>query len=219
MEKYIYKITNKINGLSYIGQAKNYKKRFADHRAMMYGREPNKKLYKAFQQYGIDNFIFEVIDYGSNYNELERKWIKYYNSYQNGYNQTEGGEEPPVHCGEDNHSCTHSDDEVKMVQNLLINTTLSSKEIGELTNYDDTAIIRINKGELRRDENLSYPLRKELTHDFKRKRALDIIYDLQNTSLTQKEIGKKYGVGRTTITAINRGQNHKIEGIQYPIRK
>ena len=100
-----------------------------------------------------------------------------------------------------------------MVQNLLINTTLSSKEIGELTNYDDTAIIRINKGELRRDENLSYPLRKELTHDFKRKRALDIIYDLQNTSLTQKEIGKKYGVGRTTITAINRGQNHKIEGI------
>ena len=219
MEKYIYKITNKINGLSYIGQAKDYKKRFADHRAMMYGRQPNKKLYKAFQQFGINNFIFEVIDYGSNYNELEKKWIKYYNSYQNGYNQTLGGEEPPVHYGEENHSCTHSDDEVKMVQNLLINTTLSSKEIGKITGYDDTAIIRINKGELRKDQNLSYPLRKELTQDFKKRRALDIIYDLQNTSLTQKEIGNKYGVGRTTVTAINRGQNHKIEGIEYPIRK
>ena len=46
MEKYIYKITNKINGLSYIGQAKDYKKRFSDHRAMMYGKEPEKKLYK-----------------------------------------------------------------------------------------------------------------------------------------------------------------------------
>ena len=38
MEKYIYKINNKINGLSYIGQAKDYKKRFAEHRAMMYGK-------------------------------------------------------------------------------------------------------------------------------------------------------------------------------------
>lgn len=219
MEKYIYKITNKINGLSYIGQTKDYKKRFADHRAMMYGKQPNKKLYKAFQQFGINNFIFEVIDYGSNYNELERKWIKYYNSYQNGYNQTLGGEEPPVYYGEENPSCTHSDDEVKIVQNLLINTTLSSKEIGKITGYDDTAITRINKGELRKDKNLSYPLRKELTHNFKRRRALNIIYDLQHTSLTQKEIGDKYGVGRTTITAINRGQNHKINGIQYPIRK
>ena len=61
MEKYIYKITNKINGLSYIGQAKDYKKRFSDHRAMMYGKEPEKKLYKAFQQFGLENFTFELI--------------------------------------------------------------------------------------------------------------------------------------------------------------
>lgn len=37
--------------------------------------------------------------------------------------------------------------------------------------------------------------------------------------MTQKEIAKKYGVGRTTITAINRGQNHKREHLEYPIRK
>lgn len=130
-----------------------------------------------------------------------------------------GGEEPPILYGEDNNACTHTDDEVKMVQNLLINTTLSTKEISKITNYDDTAIIRINKGELRKNENFSYPLRKELTNNFKKQRALNIIYDLQNSSLTQKEIGNKYGVGRTTVTAINRGQNHKIEGIKYPIRK
>lgn len=219
MEKYIYKITNNINGLCYIGQAKNYKARFAEHKAMMYGAQPNKKLYQAFKEFGIDNFSFEVIDYGSNYNELEKKWIKYYDSYNNGYNQTLGGEEPPILYGEDNNACTHTDDEVKMVQNLLINTTLSTKEISKITNYDDTAIIRINKGELRKNENFSYPLRKELTNNFKKQRALNIIYDLQNSSLTQKEIGNKYGVGRTTVTAINRGQNHKIEGIKYPIRK
>lgn len=219
MEKYIYKITNKINNKCYIGQAKNYKNRFLEHKKMMYGAEPNKVLYKAFQKYGIENFTFEVIDFGSNYNELEKKWITFYDSYNNGYNQTSGGEEPPIKYGEENNTCSHSEEDVKMVQNLLINTTLSSKEIGKITNYNETAIIRINKGELRKNDNLQYPLRKELTKEFRQKRALNIIYDLQNTSLTQYQIAEKYGVGRTTITAINRGQNHKQENIDYPIRK
>ena len=35
----------------------------------------------------------------------------------------------------------------------------------------------------------------------------NIIQDLLYTNLTQKEIANKYGVSRTTITAINRGQN------------
>ena len=219
MEKYIYKITNKINNLCYIGQTKNYKIRFAQHKSLSYGNEPNKKLYKAFQEYGIENFSFEVIDYGSDYNQLEKQWIAFYDSYNNGYNSTPGGDEPPVFYGEDNCSCTHEDETVKLVQNLLQNTTLSTKEIGKITNYDDTAVVRINKGLLRKDENLTYPLRQELTHDFKRKRALAIIKDLKETTLTQKQIAEKYGVGRTTITAINRGQNHKLANIDYPIRK
>ncbi|MBP3801427.1 MAG: helix-turn-helix domain-containing protein [Clostridia bacterium] len=32
---------------------------------------------------------------------------------------------------------------------------------------------------------------------------------MKNTTLTQKEIAKKYNVSRTTVTAINNGQNHK----------
>lgn len=219
MEKYIYKITNNINGMCYIGQAKNYKNRFMTHKAMNYGNEPNKKLYQAFKEFGINNFDFEVIDYGSNYNELEKYWIQYYDSFYNGYNQTQGGEQPPILQGEDNPFCTHSDQTAQIVQNLLINTTLSSKKIGELTGYDDTTIIRINKGIIRKNNLLNYPLRKELTNDFKRQRALNIIYDLQHTKLTQKQIGEKYGVSRTTVTAINNGQNHKYPNIKYPIRK
>lgn len=219
MEKYIYKITNNINGMCYIGQAKNYKNRFITHKAMGYGNEPNKKLYQAFKEFGINNFNFEVIDYGSNYNELEKYWIQYYDSFHNGYNQTPGGEQPPILQGENSPFCTHPDQTVQTVQNLLINTTLSSKKIGELTGYDDTTIIRINKGIIRKNNLLNYPLRKELTHDFKRQRALNIIYDLQHTKLTQKQIGEKYGVSRTTVTAINNGQNHKNPNIKYPIRK
>ena len=96
---------------------------------------------------------------------------------------------------------------------------MSTQDIGKLTNYDDTTVVRINKGILWYDETLTYPLRKELTNNFKLERALNIIFDLQNTKLTQKQIAEKYGVGRTTVTAINRGQNHKQDNIEYPIRK
>jgi Trp operon repressor len=36
-----------------------------------------------------------------------------------------------------------------------------------------------------------------------------IIQDLLYTNLTQKQISEKYGISRTTVTAINRGQNFK----------
>ena len=37
--------------------------------------------------------------------------------------------------------------------------------------------------------------------------------------MTQKEIANKYNVSRTTVTAINRGQNHRQDNLIYPIRK
>lgn len=72
MEKYIYKITNLINGKSYIGQTNDYKRRFREHREKNYEKS-DKLLYKAFDKYGIENFSFEVIeDKTSNYNDREK---------------------------------------------------------------------------------------------------------------------------------------------------
>lgn len=72
MEKYIYKITNLINGKSYIGQTNDYKRRFREHREKNY-KESDKLLYKAFDKYGIENFSFEVIeDKTPNYNDREK---------------------------------------------------------------------------------------------------------------------------------------------------
>lgn len=94
----IYKITNKVNGKSYIGKAVNIKERWLTHRSLDYGRTPNKTLYKAFVKYGLDNFSFEIIEemsseiYFKESGKREKYWIKYYDSYQNGYNETPGGE-------------------------------------------------------------------------------------------------------------------------------
>lgn len=92
---YIYKITNTLNNKIYIGQTiKSVEKRFQQHK-----NNSNKPyfsqivLYKAFNKYGIENFICEEIEQVENnlLDEREKYWIEYYDSFFNGYNSTLGG--------------------------------------------------------------------------------------------------------------------------------
>lgn len=219
MIKYIYKIENLINHKIYIGQTNNPKRRFQEHKAKGYASKGVKILYYAFDKYGLENFSFDIIEETENYNEREKYWIKYYDSFENGYNMTLGGEEPPVFQGENHPLATHNQEDVNYVKYLLQETKISVKDIAKITQYNESSINRINKGELWFDENQIYPLRKELTKINKIERANLIKYDLLNTKLTQKEIAKKYGVGRTTITAINNGQNFRDNNLEFPLRK
>lgn len=224
MEKYIYKITNLINGKIYIGQTNNPKRREREHFSLtpsILEDNDGKILYDALLKYGPQNFSFEIIeDKCENYNEKEKFWIKTLNTLiPFGYNMTEGGEAPPVFHGEQHPMATHFLNEVNEIRNLLANTKLSILEIAEQTNYSDSSIRRINSGLLWYDENIIYPIRIENTALFKKERMENIIYDLLNSNLTQKEIATKYNVSRTTITAINRGQNFYQKDIDYPIRK
>lgn len=100
----IYKITNLINNKIYIGQSVDIKERWQEHKRINERQNENAKimqqypLYKAFKKYGLNNFLFEVIE-ECLITELDDKeifWIKYYNSYigfenSNGYNLTTGG--------------------------------------------------------------------------------------------------------------------------------
>ena len=224
MEKYIYKITNLINGKIYIGQTNNPKRREREHFSLtpsILEDNDGKILYNALLKYGPQNFSFEIIeDKCENYNEKEKFWIKTLNTLiPFGYNMTEGGEAPPVFHGEQHPMATHFLNEVNEIRNLLANTKLSILEIAKQTNYSDSSIRRINSGLLWYDENIIYPIRIENTASFKKERMENIIYDLLNSHLTQKEIATKYNVSRTTITAINRGQNFYQKDINYPIRK
>lgn len=219
--KYIYKIENLINHKIYIGQTNNPKRRFAEHRAKGYENNSHKILYYAFDKYGIDNFDFLVIEEvdDNDANNREKYWISYYDSFENGYNMTEGGDQPPVSTGVNHPQCNHTIEEIQLVKQLLKDTKLSVKDIANLTHYNVSSINRINLGELHYDENINYPIRKEQTKINKTERARLIIQDLLNTTLTQKQIAAKYGVGRTTITAINNGQNFYDKNLSYPLRK
>lgn len=97
MSSGIYKITNKLNNKCYIGKSNNIENRFNYHKNnYKCDKEWNKTLYKAFRKYGIENFNFEIIeniqDYDNINNDREKYWISFYDSYNNGYNETLGGD-------------------------------------------------------------------------------------------------------------------------------
>lgn len=88
----IYKIQNKINGKIYIGQSNDIKRRFSEHKY----RTPRFRLAIdwAIVKYGIDNFDFSVIEEckEEELDEKESYWIKKFNSKEEGYNFSDGGE-------------------------------------------------------------------------------------------------------------------------------
>jgi group I intron endonuclease len=91
----IYKITNKENGLIYIGCTINsLEKRFSEHHYRCFKTDYKSKLYNSMKKYGQENFTIELIeecDLSVIY-ETEKKYIKSYDSYNNGLNSTFGGE-------------------------------------------------------------------------------------------------------------------------------
>ena len=91
----IYKITNKINNKSYIGQSNNINRRFSEHRCI--NPETNKTLKLAYKKYGIENFEFSVLEECEleELNEREKYWIA---TLKPQYNRTSGGDGSPNHC-------------------------------------------------------------------------------------------------------------------------
>lgn len=91
----IYKITNKINNKVYIGQSIDIKQRWRAH-IYAANQHQDTHLYRAINHYGLENFVFEIIEVlEPNRNLLddrEKYWINYYDSYNTGYNSTLGGQ-------------------------------------------------------------------------------------------------------------------------------
>jgi group I intron endonuclease len=90
----IYKASNKINGKIYIGRTiQELNKRISQHMS----KSSDCSYFKnALEKYGVDGFVWEVIDTANSLddlNDLEYHYIKQYGSYKRdyGYNLTLGG--------------------------------------------------------------------------------------------------------------------------------
>ena len=59
----VYRITNTVTEDFYIGSSKNVKKRWTEHKCKSKWKEcPNSQLYHDMQKYGVENFVFEVLE-------------------------------------------------------------------------------------------------------------------------------------------------------------
>jgi len=91
----IYVFRNKLNGKVYVGKSNDLYRR---HREHIYYLNNNKDtctiLNRAWQKYGADNFEYEVVCHcdESELNEKEKYYVELYDSLNNGYNCTAGGD-------------------------------------------------------------------------------------------------------------------------------
>lgn len=121
----IYLLTNNITNKSYVGQSIHIEKRIKEHKKEYYTKT---KLAKAIQEYGFDNFSWKVLEECdiSKLDEREQYWINKLNTFNSGYNMTEGGSkkcfnhsEKRVNTNEEVLSLYNQGYSIKEIKNIL----------------------------------------------------------------------------------------------------
>ena len=99
----IYCARNKITNKYYVGQTRyGLKHRQHQHLDRAYNKKRNTRFCRALRIYGQDSFVWETLYIVRNddlnpeqlqslLNMREKAWVKYFNSFREGYNQDEGG--------------------------------------------------------------------------------------------------------------------------------
>lgn len=149
----IYKFTNRKNGMSYIGQSTNIKRRYNQHKNV---NHESTIFHDAIKEFGFDSFDFEIVEICKR-SELNRKEVfyiqKYGTLYPNGYNKSPGGQiGHPTKLS--------SIKEVNEIIDLLRNTNMTNIEIGEIYCVSDQTISDINNGKIWYNDKINYPIRK-----------------------------------------------------------
>jgi group I intron endonuclease len=92
----IYKATNTINNESYIGFDSNWPHRYHKHKSLSKSNKLNYHFYNALRKYGFDSFEWSILYQSKDRDHckdvMENYFITEYDTFNNGYNSTKGGE-------------------------------------------------------------------------------------------------------------------------------
>ncbi len=123
---WIYKITNIQNNKVYIGQTiRPIEQRFHRHLNDALNNILDTHFARAIRKYGKDNFIIEEIDTAETQDELNQKeqyWIQYYNSVNDGYNETDAISK----CGGNTYQ-SKTENEMEAIKDKIRQTKLGFK--------------------------------------------------------------------------------------------
>lgn len=152
----IYKIINTCNDKVYIGQTlQSLESRWNSHLVdCRSSSKQHRPLYQAMNELGIENFSIQLIEETDNPNERETFWIHYFNSKNNGYNATLGGQ-GTVLIDWDNIICEYQSGK-------------SARQIGRETGHDPTWLAKgLKERGIKLRSSRSKPIiQKTLTGDF-----------------------------------------------------
>lgn len=123
---WVYKITNIQNNKVYIGQTiRPIEQRFKRHINDALNNILDTHFARAIKKYGKENFIIEQIDTAQTQDELnqkERYWIQYYNSVNEGYNETDAISK----CGGNIYQ-SKTEEEMEVIKEKIRQTKIGSK--------------------------------------------------------------------------------------------
>ena len=181
---FVYKIINNINNKVYIGKTYNtVEKRFKEHcKASKRKENCNRPLYRAMNKYGISNFQVELVEETDVPEEREKYWIKYFNSYNNGYNATLGGDGKPYIDHE----------EVVELYKILQN----QKSVAEQINIDEKTVRTIL-----RDQNIQTLSSAEVNKAKLSKKVAQLDLDNNILNIFDSAIEAARALGKITSTS------------------
>lgn len=145
MNGIIYKATSKTSGKIYIGQTTtSLNNRISNHKhKALYNIDLKNHFHNAIRKYGIDDFIWEVIDTAQDYktlNEKEQYWINYYDSINNGYNILKGGQDIQANTQKFLLACGSKYFYAYKVDGTFLGRFLNQREFAEKYNIANTHI-------------------------------------------------------------------------------
>lgn len=135
---YIYRITNRINSYSYIGQTRSSSpiSRFNTHVSNATKRNFfNNKFYNALSKYGRGNFIFEVI-YECPCYCLDFVEIYFIDKFKPEYNISKGGASTKGFLGK-TLSCKHKEALLQSNKKEIFQYTLDGQYVGKYSSISD----------------------------------------------------------------------------------
>lgn len=214
MEKYVYKIENKINKKIYVGQTNNLDRRMQEHK---HDERNNHPIHNAIKKYGWENFEVSVLYYGVNYNEKEKEYIKLYKSNRKeyGYNITAGGQDS---SGENNPQSKLSQSDVyQIISDLKGNNSIEC--IAKKYRTTVKTIRNINAGISWRIGSLQYPIRKRKLKILNNEEVKEIISLLKDENNSIEGIADMFNIKPYIVLNINKGNTYRLDSEIYPIRE
>lgn len=227
---YLYHITNTINGKKYIGKTNNIERRISRHFTdLKSGNHHSHKLQRAYDKYGRDAFqvSYEIfLDMTEEaLSEKEIAEIKKFDAYNNGYNETLGGEGHATLLNFDEQVLIYQiGQRYDGVKHKMANyfdcdrTTLSAimnKEILGRIEYSEEELQKLVKEIGITDEYLKENYRDNYTKKLNEFQVFCILSEIEFNNVTQAACGRACDVTKDLIQKIISGKTYQEEFKKY----